>query len=258
VGFDINIGGCEQGHQPVCFASKSGDAWEFGRLGRGDFDTRAQPCVVAIDEIGGNRYKILYYYESDAWELYDLSDDIGEANNLVEQKPELVSGFSKKIHGWLTQQQPTWKPKYPINKKTRKPIGPPPTTVIPCTAATGMRTRTIVPVPILGPFSARYWKALIWLACGVVHDGDAHDQPHCMQSVGAKTFFGMVSKPRAESRVQYLQTDGYSGKKNPAKPRLVGAANGPLVASPPFSRHWRFSDGYEKQALTSRITPFNL
>ena len=92
----------------------------------GYLDTRARPCVVVIDEIGGKRYKVFYYYESDAWELYNLSDDIGEANNLFEQKPELVSGSSKKIHGWLTQQHPTWKPKYPIDKKTRKPVGPPP------------------------------------------------------------------------------------------------------------------------------------
>jgi arylsulfatase A-like enzyme len=92
----------------------------------GYLDTRAQPCVVAIDEIGGKRYKALYYYESDAWELYNLSDDIGEANNLAKQKPELVSGFSKRIHGWLTQEHPTWKAKYPIDKNTRKPVGPPP------------------------------------------------------------------------------------------------------------------------------------
>ena len=65
----------------------------------GYMDTRAQPCVVAIDEIGGKRYKVLYYYESDAWELYDLSDDIGEANNLVEQKPELVSGSQRRSMG---------------------------------------------------------------------------------------------------------------------------------------------------------------
>ena len=45
VGFDINIGGFSQGHQPVCFASKdkgSGD-WKFNNLGRGDFDRFGAP-----------------------------------------------------------------------------------------------------------------------------------------------------------------------------------------------------------------------
>ncbi len=50
----------------------------------GYLDSRAQPTVVAIDDTATKRYKIYYYYESDAWELYCLSDDPGEANNLID------------------------------------------------------------------------------------------------------------------------------------------------------------------------------
>jgi hypothetical protein len=89
-------------------------------------DSRAQPTVVAIDDTATRRYKIYYYYESDAWELYCLSDDPGEANNLIEEQPEIASGLSKKIRDWLTQKHPTWKPKYPIVKTSGKPAGPPP------------------------------------------------------------------------------------------------------------------------------------
>lgn len=92
----------------------------------GYLDSRAQPCVVAIDEIGGQRYKALYYYESDSWNLYNLTADIGEAENLISQKPELAAGLSKKIRTWLTQQHPTWKPKYPLESESEKPVGPPP------------------------------------------------------------------------------------------------------------------------------------
>ncbi len=46
-GFAVNIGGCEQGHQPVCFASRQGDTWRFKGLGRGDFDRWAQPYNAA-------------------------------------------------------------------------------------------------------------------------------------------------------------------------------------------------------------------
>ena len=91
----------------------------------GYMDARAQPCVVAIDEVGGKRYKLLYFYEADAWELYNLSDDIAEKNNLIQRKPELASGLSKKITAWLTQQHPTWKPKYPLDKQSGKPVIPP-------------------------------------------------------------------------------------------------------------------------------------
>ncbi len=42
-GFDVNIGGFSQGHQPVCFASRDGEQWKFKGLGRGDFDRWAEP-----------------------------------------------------------------------------------------------------------------------------------------------------------------------------------------------------------------------
>jgi arylsulfatase A-like enzyme len=91
----------------------------------GYMDSRAQPCVVAIDESAGKRYKLLYFYEADAWELYNLSDDIGEQRNLIQNKPELAGELSKKIRTWLTQQHPTWKPKYPLDKQSGQSVGPP-------------------------------------------------------------------------------------------------------------------------------------
>ncbi|MGB0257765.1 MAG: sulfatase-like hydrolase/transferase [Coraliomargarita sp.] len=92
----------------------------------GYMDIRAQPCAVVMDEHGGKRYKLLYFYEADAWELYNLTDDIGEAENLIDEQPELASLLSKKINDWLTQEHPTWQPKYPIEKASGQPAGPPP------------------------------------------------------------------------------------------------------------------------------------
>jgi len=92
----------------------------------GYMDERAQPCAVVLDEQGGKRYKLLYFYEADAWELYNLTDDIGETKNLIKEKPELASTLSKKINAWLTQEHSTWKPKYPIEKSSGQPAGPPP------------------------------------------------------------------------------------------------------------------------------------
>lgn len=92
----------------------------------GYMDVRAQPTVVVIQEVAGKRYKLLYFYEADSWELYNLSDDIGEATNLMQTKPELAAGMSKQMHAWLTQEHATWKPKYPIVKASGMPAGPPP------------------------------------------------------------------------------------------------------------------------------------
>ena len=87
-------------------------------------DARAQPCVVGMDEIEGKRYKLLYFYEANAWELYNLSEDLGEERNLIEKHPELAADLSRKIEGWLKQKHPTWKPKFPLAKKDGKPVLP--------------------------------------------------------------------------------------------------------------------------------------
>ena len=89
-------------------------------------DKRAQPSLVMIDDIKGRRYKLHYYYEADAWELYRLNDDQGEAKNLLKTEPEIASVLSKKLHAWLGQSHPTWKPKFAIRKSTGKSAGPPP------------------------------------------------------------------------------------------------------------------------------------
>lgn len=92
----------------------------------GYMDSRAEPTVVAIDEIEGQRYKLLYHYEADAWELYNLSDDIGEESNLISTHSLIAAPLSQKIRSWLTQKHPTWKPKFPIRKETGESAGPPP------------------------------------------------------------------------------------------------------------------------------------
>ena len=246
-GFDINIGGFHQGHQPVCFAKQVKGAWTFPKLGRGDFDRFAEPytkayvekygipasqigkprhvcdaladameetinklhadgepfylqlhayaahgpvkarpdlkaaalkrldakggkkaelagfiagmdntlgrlmaaledpnadgdaadsivnntLVIFTSDNGGKRYKLLYFYEADEGELYDLSDDIGEEHNVIQTKPELAAELSKAIRAWLTQEHPTWKPKYPLDKQSGKPV-PPPTSCNEC------------------------------------------------------------------------------------------------------------------------------
>ena len=61
----------------------------------GYMDSRAQPTVVAIDDMASKRYKIYYYYESGDWELYCLSDDPGEKRNLIEERREIASELSK-------------------------------------------------------------------------------------------------------------------------------------------------------------------
>lgn len=93
----------------------------------GYLDTRAQPTVVVIDQLEGKRYKLYYFYETDSWELYCLSDDVGEAHNLITSRGDIAEVLSKKMNDWLNQRHRTWKPKFPLDAKTGRPVGPPPT-----------------------------------------------------------------------------------------------------------------------------------
>lgn len=45
-------------------------------------------------------WKMHYYFEDDAIELYNLSEDIGEQNNLAETKPENVQELLKDLQKW--------------------------------------------------------------------------------------------------------------------------------------------------------------
>ncbi|MDE0863521.1 MAG: sulfatase-like hydrolase/transferase [Rubripirellula sp.] len=91
----------------------------------GYLDRRAQPCLTAIEQINNTQYKLIYFYESGSWELYNITEDISEIENIVTKHPEIVSHLAGSLRSWLTQDHPTWKPKYPIVKKTGKPAGPP-------------------------------------------------------------------------------------------------------------------------------------
>jgi arylsulfatase A-like enzyme len=92
----------------------------------GYMDSRAQPTVVAIDQMDGKMYKAFYYYEANAWELYCLTDDPGELTNIVDTQPLVAKALSGRIDQWLRQQSPGWQPAYPLIKSSGQPAGPPP------------------------------------------------------------------------------------------------------------------------------------
>jgi len=91
----------------------------------GYLDVRATPSVVTIDEIAGKRYKLYYYYDTNSWELYCLSDDQEEAKNLIKDEAEKAKTLSMKMLAWLNQKSPSWKPKYPLDRASGEPVGPP-------------------------------------------------------------------------------------------------------------------------------------
>ncbi|WP_425236891.1 arylsulfatase [Ulvibacterium sp.] len=61
--------------------------WEFAE---GNHDAQA---------IRSGKWKLIYIYKSDSWELYDLSTDLGEENNLIKKHPAVA----KKLKAYMEE-----------------------------------------------------------------------------------------------------------------------------------------------------------
>ena len=88
----------------------------------GYLDNRATPCAIVVAERENEFYKLSYFYETNSWELYCLSLDSGEKNNLIQSHRNLAMDLSKQMSTWLSQEHPTWKPKFPLSAGDGNPV----------------------------------------------------------------------------------------------------------------------------------------
>ena len=64
-------------------------------------------------------YKLLRYAQDKPWELYDLSKDIGEQNNIASLHPEVISRITSWIDTNRTEPRPQVEPEKPQGKRFR-------------------------------------------------------------------------------------------------------------------------------------------
>jgi arylsulfatase A-like enzyme len=48
-------------------------------------------------------YKLIHFYENDAWELYNLKEDPAETRNLAGEQPERAAALRRKLEDWLRE-----------------------------------------------------------------------------------------------------------------------------------------------------------
>lgn len=68
-------------------------------------------------------FKLIQFYETGAFELYDLKNDIGETKNLVNQMPPKVQELNQKLELWRKKtgaQSPLPNPNFKPEKETEK------------------------------------------------------------------------------------------------------------------------------------------
>jgi arylsulfatase A-like enzyme len=94
----------------------------------GYMDDRAAPTSTIISNINGQRFKLIHYYEDGNNEIYNLSKDLSEKNDLTQGSqgnPEVEQVLMKQLRNWLTQDTPGWAPKYPKDRKSGKSLSAP-------------------------------------------------------------------------------------------------------------------------------------
>jgi arylsulfatase A-like enzyme len=71
--------------------------WHFpGYLGAGPGEWRTTP----VGAVRSGDWKLLEFFEDGRQELYNLKDDIGEKNNLVQSQPEKARELHEKLVAW--------------------------------------------------------------------------------------------------------------------------------------------------------------
>jgi arylsulfatase A-like enzyme len=53
--------------------------------------------------IRDDEWKLIVWYEDNRKELYNLKDDIGEHNNIIDKNPEIANKLYSKLQTWLKE-----------------------------------------------------------------------------------------------------------------------------------------------------------
>jgi hypothetical protein len=70
------------------------------------------PGIGATSTIRSGDWKLIYYYENQKFELFNIPEDIGELNNLAEEEKEKVKELAAKLGNYLRKveaQRPSFK-----------------------------------------------------------------------------------------------------------------------------------------------------
>jgi len=80
-----------------------------------------RPQTLMRKDVGARQWKIIYSYENQSWELYDLAADIGEANNLASSEPAVLAELGVQLRNWLVEIEA----ELPTDAQTGKPVALP-------------------------------------------------------------------------------------------------------------------------------------
>jgi arylsulfatase A-like enzyme len=73
------------------------------------------PTAAPVSSLRARDWKLLEYHEDSRVELYNLKDDLGETQNLVDAKPDTAKELLQRLHDWrnaVNARMPTLNPEF--------------------------------------------------------------------------------------------------------------------------------------------------
>jgi arylsulfatase A-like enzyme len=79
------------------------------------------PGIGATSTVRKGDWKLIYYHNDESFELFNLKNDIGEHQNLVNSNPQKVKELAKILSGYLVKV----KAQMPVHKESGKRVSLP-------------------------------------------------------------------------------------------------------------------------------------
>jgi arylsulfatase A-like enzyme len=76
------------------------------------------PGIGASSTVRRGDWKLIYYHADRRFELFNLAEDIGEATNLAEKRPDKVAELASMLTIYLKSVEA----QMPVDRKTGKPV----------------------------------------------------------------------------------------------------------------------------------------
>ncbi len=76
------------------------------------------PGLDPFTSVRRGDWKLIYFYENQSWELYNIEEDISETRNLIRRSREVAEELSREMTGWMKEVDA----QLPVSKATGEPV----------------------------------------------------------------------------------------------------------------------------------------
>ncbi len=80
--------------------------WHFPHYG----NQGGEPSSIIMED----EWKLIYYHEDESYELYNIDEDIGEEDNIIDANPELAEAMKNRLQEWLASTNAKFPRKDPL------------------------------------------------------------------------------------------------------------------------------------------------